>query len=212
MYAVALLFLLILHLYIKFERRRAKKFDFDPSPENNNGAEPNGTQPSTDLHREEASNVSRTGDQNIWRRTFNTNVSASTFRHPVNRRGEYMYAYGAPGVNFFLRAGAIGTKFTLCENKTRLSLHFSSVMTCVGVWFLDARVHGSHSCLSPKWVVDHSSDHNHWVETQGQISVRSGCRYQLQVVTLLARTALKNIWRVGRKRQANEHHTNSVPF
>ena len=34
--------------------------------------------------------------------------TTSSFHFPRNSRGENLYVYGAPGVNFFLRVGAIG--------------------------------------------------------------------------------------------------------
>ena len=61
-------------------------------------------------------NAPRVESQKVWRRTLNTmrsdrgsEVSAtSSYHFPQNSRGENLYVYGAPGVNFFLRAGAIG--------------------------------------------------------------------------------------------------------
>ena len=116
MYFVALIFLLILHLYINFERRHARKFNADLPNENNNH------DPNTSQRSEEIPTISDTQTvppleaQKIWRRTLNTMNShhgsevstTSSFHFPRNNRGENLYVYGAPGVNFFLRVGAIG--------------------------------------------------------------------------------------------------------
>ncbi len=43
----------------------------------------------------------------------NEKVDRNTIvNYPMRNNGEPMFLYGAPGVNFFLRAGAIGTQVT----------------------------------------------------------------------------------------------------
>ena len=116
MYFVALIFLVVLHLYINFEKRHARKFDTDLFNENNNLDRNNSRRNEEIRTISDIQTVPPLEAQNIWRRTLNTMNShhgsevstTSSFHFPRNSRGENLYVYGAPGVNFFLRVGAIG--------------------------------------------------------------------------------------------------------
>ena len=116
MYFLALIFLLVLHLYINFEKRHAKKFDTDLFNENSNHDRNNSRRSKEIPTVSDIQTVPPLEAQKIWRRTLNTMNSnhgseistTSSLHFPRNNRGESLYVYGAPGVNFFLRVGAIG--------------------------------------------------------------------------------------------------------
>ena len=132
MYSVALFFLLILNLYINFEKRRARKFDTDLPTENNNNNDRNNSRRDEEISTiTDMQNVPRTESHKIWRRTLHTMHShhgsevstTSSYHFLQNSRGEHLYVYGAPGVNFFLRAGAIGNS----EKETNLLISSCSI-------------------------------------------------------------------------------------
>ena len=109
-YLVALSFLLFLHVHI---RKHRKALNADLTYEHNSAGQ------NTSRRSEEIPTISdlqsmpRLEAQKLWRRTINSMNSHSAsevnnFQSSRNNKEESVYVYGAPGVNFFLRVGAIG--------------------------------------------------------------------------------------------------------
>ena len=112
-YLVALSFLLFLHVHI---RKNRKELNAELTNEHKNTAQYNSRR-SVEIHTiSDLQSMPHLEAQKLWRRTListnnDTGTEVSNVQPPRNIKEESVYVYGAPGVNFFLRVGAIGINF-----------------------------------------------------------------------------------------------------